>query len=173
MNYQLITQIPYCCAATSLIMILERRRLPHGNQQEISRELGLILPHEGPMPEAGYGTQIQKDKYSIEKYFDTHSIPLYCSHYFIIDLKEAEQCIKKNLKENNDIMVCFSNRLLGDQEGGHIGLIESMDKKSITLISPETDQTKRVKVDLDKLLDSVNKHSKKNGSGFWIISEHQ
>ena len=77
--YKLIKQKPYCCVPVCISMILDRRKIKHGSQEEIGYELGLVVLKEkthlftkvriGKKPVAGYGTQINKEKYSINNYF--------------------------------------------------------------------------------------------------------
>ena len=77
--YKLIKQKPYCCVPACISMILDRRKIKRGSQEEIGYELGLVVPKEkthlftktrtGKKPVAGYGTQINKEKYSINNYF--------------------------------------------------------------------------------------------------------
>lgn len=79
MKFKIIKQKPYCCVGTCLEMILNRHNIYNNGQVDIACELGLIVPtsykelyHDaiiGNKPNAGYGTQIQKEEYSINYFF--------------------------------------------------------------------------------------------------------
>ncbi len=179
--YKPITQKPYCCVPACVSMILNRRKIKHGSQEEIGYELGLTVPKEdahlftkvrtGRKPAAGYGTQVGKKKYSISKYFLKNKISLKETYYPPEKIKDAKRFISDGLKNNNDIIACFDNNQLyvvGD--GGHVSLIESISGNLAVLIDPEKGAPKRRKVEISKLLTAMKKHGKKNRGGFWIIS---
>ena len=44
--YKPIDQKQYCCVPTCVSMILNRRKIPHGTQDEIGYDLGLTVPKE-------------------------------------------------------------------------------------------------------------------------------
>ena len=74
-KYKKITQKPYCCCGACLEMILNRHKITNKGQEDIAYELGLVVPEKDEnlfkkarieeKPIAGYGTQIQKEEYSI------------------------------------------------------------------------------------------------------------
>jgi ribosomal protein S24E len=67
-------------------MVLLRRNIPLMSQEEIGYQLGLTVPKKmkkilpkartGKKPIAGWGTQAQKPKHSINKFFERNNIKL-------------------------------------------------------------------------------------------------
>lgn len=178
--YKLIKQKPYCCVPACISMILDRRKIKHGSQEEIGYELGLIVPKEkahlftkvrtGKKPTTGWGTQVNKKKYSITNYFSKHKIRLKEAYYPIEKVKDVKNFTAENLQKGNDLIVCFNNkRLYGAGDYGHVSLIQEIKVDIVTLINPEKDAPK--KVELAKLIDAMRYHRKKRG-GFWVISGH-
>lgn len=180
--YKTITQKPYCCVPACISMVLDRRKIKHGSQEDIGYELGLIVPKEdaylfakvrtGRKPAAGYGTQVGKKKYSISKYFMKNKINLKETYYPPEKIKNAKKLILNLLKNNNDIIACFdNNHLYGIGDGGHVSLIESINGNIAVLVDPEKGVPKRRKVETSKLLTAIKKHGNKNRGGFWVISD--
>ncbi|MBU3957523.1 MAG: hypothetical protein KKB25_00425 [Nanoarchaeota archaeon] len=179
--YKPITQKPYCCVPACISIILGRRKIKHKSQEEIGYELGLTVPKEdahlfkkvrtGKKPIAGYGTQVQKKKYSINNYFSKNKIKLKETYYPAEEIKDVKKFIIGNLENNNDLIVCFDNgRLYGVGNGGHVSLVESIKEKVVTLIDPEKGVPKRRKAKLSKLLSAMKYHGKKRRGGFWLIT---
>ena len=86
MEYNPIKQRPYLCTAACIEMIFDRRNIEHDTQENIACSLGLIVPEEksslyacatvsNTRPKSGWGTQVQKDEYSINNYFLTQYTP--------------------------------------------------------------------------------------------------
>jgi len=180
--YKLIQQQPYCCVPACIAMILDRRNIPHGIQEEIGYELGLIVPKKeerlflkvrtGKKPISGWGTQVQKKHYSINKYFGNYNIPLQERTYHVEELIDVATFIADNLKDGNDIIVCFEyGKLFGKGNWGHACLIDSIDinHRIITLLDPEV-KVKR-EVSLEKLVYAIKVHEKKGGA-FWLITSN-
>jgi len=179
MKYKLIKQRRYCCVPAVLSMILDRRKIKHGTQENIGCELGLIVPKEkahlfkkartGKKPPAGYGVQISKNDCSINDYFIRHNIPLEEKFYPLEKIKNIKNFITENLKNDNDIIVCFNNKLLfGVGDCGHVSLIENINNEIITLNNPTRKKLNK-KVKLQKLIKAIKYHGEKNRGGFWII----
>ena len=180
--YKPIKQKPYCCVPACISMILNRRKIKHGSQEEIGYELGLIISKEkvhlftkvrtGKKPAAGYGTQINKKKYSIANYFSKNKIKLKEIYYPIEENKDIKKFIVENLKSGNDLIVCFDNKkLYSEGDFGHVSLIQNINNNIVTLIDPEKSVPNRRKVKLQKLVEAMKYHSKKKRGGFWVISE--
>ena len=103
-HYKLIVEKPYCCVPATIQMILARRGLSYESQDDIGKQLGLIVPPDavsefsnvrtGPEPKAGYGTQISKDEFSIDKYFKQQKIPLKIENYKPKNVEDLEKTIK-------------------------------------------------------------------------------
>ncbi len=179
--YKRTAQKPYCCVPACISMILDRRKIKHENQEEIGYELGLVVPEEkrnaftkvrtGKKPSAGYGTQVSKKEYSINRYFLKNNIGLKETYYPTKSIRHANEFIIKNLENDNDIIACFNNQqLYGEGDWGHVSLIQSINKDIVALIDPRTDLLIR-EVNLEKLVKAMEYHGKKNRGGFWVISD--
>lgn len=162
-------------------MVLDRRKIKHGSQEEIGYELGLIVPKNderfftkvrtGRKPVAGYGTQIQKDKYSISNYFLKNKINLKETYFPVEKIKDIKSFIRDNLKIN-DLIVCFSyKKLYGTVEYGHVSLIQNMKGEIVTLVDPWKKGPAERKVKLSDLVRAMKYHGKEKRGGFWLISE--
>lgn len=180
--YKPIKQKPYCCVPACIFMVLDRRKIKHGSQEEIGRELGLVVPKEkthlfikirtAKKPIAGYGTQVNKKKYSINNYFLKNNIKLKEVYYLLEEIKDIKKFIVENLKSGNDLIVCFDSRkLYGIGDYGHVSLIQNINNNIITLIDPEKDVPNKRKVDLQKLVEAMKRHGKEKRGGFWVISK--
>lgn len=168
MKYNKIIQKPYCCVGACLEAILNRHNIENTGQEDIAYQLGLIVPEEdknlfkrvriGEKPNAGYGTQIQKEEYSINNYFVQNNIPLEEEYYFITDLEEANTFLFLN--NDNDILICMHCGTLYDKpyaDWGHMVLFENIKSNEVTIleVSPKRDYES---FPLDKLLESISIH---------------
>jgi len=180
--YKPLDQKPYCCVPTCIVMVLDRRKIPHGSQDEIGYELGLTVPKEkahlytkvrtGKKPIAGWGTQVGKKQYSINHFFKNSNIRLKETYFFVKDISDVREFIISNIKSNNDIIVCFNNeKLYSKGDWGHVSLIQGIEKNIVSLVDPGKDVPKIRKVKLDKLIEAMEYHGKEKSGGFWLISE--
>lgn len=151
--YKPIIQKPYCCVPACICMILERKGIKYGSQEEIGYDLGLTVPKQkahlfhkvrtGKKPIAGYGTQVNKKEYSITNFFGKNKIKLKETYYPIDKIQNVDKFITENLSKHNDIIVCFNNKkLYRTGDCGHVSLIQSINNEIITLIDPEKDVPK-------------------------------
>jgi hypothetical protein len=163
-------------------MILDRRKIIHGSQEDIGYDLGLTVPEDkaglfkrvriGKKPSAGYGTKVSTPRYSINHYFKKYRIYLKEEYYPIRKVHDIKKFIATNLKNNNDVIVCFNNkRLHGIGDYGHVSLIQDINKGYLTIIDPGINVPKIRRVRLSKLIDAIEHHGEKNRAGFWIISK--
>lgn len=181
MKYEKVTQKPYCCTAACLEMILNRHNIPNNGQEKIAYELGLIVPKNyvnqfkkvrtGLMPKAGYGTQIQKEEYSISNFFKKHNIPLIYEYHYIDD----EECVIKFLKENNcnDIIVCANCSKLyeiNNENYGHMVLFDHLENNSVVILDPGVNRDIE-KIKIDKVIEAIKYHGKDNVGGFLLIRQ--
>lgn len=161
-------------------MILERRKIKHGSQEEIGYELGLVVPIEkahlfarartGKKPVAGYGTQVGKKRYSINSYFSKNNIKLKEKYFYPGNAKNVKRFINENLKGGNDMIACFNNKkLYGKGDWGHVSLVQGINKDTVTLIDPAKGARK---ASLTKLVKAMKHHWRKRRGGFWLISEY-
>lgn len=179
MKYQKVIQKPYCCVGACLEMILNRNHIANDGQVVIACQLGLTVPEEyrdeypnaiiGEKPDAGYGTQIQKRKFSINNFFKINNIDLKEKYYFITDVTVA----KKFLLDNNkyDIMICCHCATLYDnlyEDWGHMVLFENIYNNNVTILDP-SDNKCYENISLERLLKSKIEHGQSNGAGFYLI----
>ncbi len=180
--YKPITQLPYHCVPACLKMVLDRRKIKHGTQDEIGHELGLIVPNEiahkfkkvktGSKPIAGYGTQVAKKRFSINHFFRKYKIDLKESYFPLEKVKNHSKFISDNISKANDVIVCFnSKRLFGSGDWGHACVIQSINRNIVTLIDPGRSVPKKRRAELPNLIDAIKRHGKKRRGGFWVISE--
>ncbi len=183
-SYKSIGQLPYCCVPACITMIMDRRKIKHESQEKIGYSLGLIVPKEkkslfrkvrtGKRPNAGYGTRIDIPKYSINHYLKKNKILLKEEYHTVDKTKSVESFIKNNLRENNDIMVCFNNkRLFGTGDYGHVCLITGAGNSTINVIDPSKNSPKTRKIKIYRLIDAIKHHGIKNRAGFWVITREQ
>jgi len=182
-KYVLKRQKPYCCVPTCMQMILQRRRLSVLTQETIGIDLGLTVPAEaahnfkntpsGKQPPAGWGTRINLKKYSLNSFFKKRKIPLVCKYFRAERIKNVKKFITTNIKEGNDILICYAYGLLfsNRQQHGHANLIEGIHKDKITLVNPKRDKSKRVTVPRKQLVLAIVDHKKGKTplGGFWVI----
>ncbi len=181
-KYIPLVQQRYCCVPACIQMVLLRRNIPPISQEEIGYDLGLIVPQKdkklfckvriGKKPLAGWGTQVEKENYSINRFFKKNKINLKSEYVFLTEPKRIKKFLKENLR-NKDIIVLFNyGKLYRGKEGdsGHVSIIENITGNHIVLIDPEYDVPKRRIVTLEKMSKAIESHGKEKGGGFWVIS---
>ena len=179
-RYTPLTQQPYCCVPTIIQIVLLRRNMQLFSQEEIGYELGLTVPKKykrilpkartGKKPPAGWGTQVQVPKYSINHFFKKFKLPLKEEYSPVSKIKNIKQWIKKQLEEDKDLIVCFNYGKLYSGKGEHVSLLESIHDNMVILVDSEQKVPKYRTVKLNKLIEAMKYHEKKQG-GFWIISK--
>src|SRR3989339_711624 len=179
--YKSITQLPYHCVPACLTMVLDRRKVKHGTQDEIGYELGLVVPNEiahefkkirtGKKPIAGYGTQVAKKQYSINHFFQKYKIKLREEYYPPEKIRDYAEFIADNISKSNDLIVCFNNELLfGSGDWGHVCVIQGIDRNVVMLMDPERSVPKKRRTELPNLIEAIKKHGEEKRGGFWVIS---
>lgn len=184
MKYEHISPKPYCCVPACIQMVLRRRRLPRPPAQgEIAYELGVVLPskdrhllprsYKSSRPKAGWGTRIDIKGYSLTAFFKHWNYALKEKYHRVTDFpseKKLRVFLKKNLKLNNDMLVCYSFPALYHLKGkvGHASLIEGVHGKYIILRDPSAEDRLAIRVLLSDLMTSMRGHYK---GGVWVISE--
>ncbi|MFH0906051.1 MAG: hypothetical protein V1824_01795 [archaeon] len=174
----------YSCVIACIQMILIKRNLKLLSQDKIGKYLGLIVPNKykelvkfakiGNKPSAGYGTQINKPKYSLNNFFRKNNYPLFETYYPLSKINNVSDFIKEQIKKDNDIIICLNYKILDKKyyNQGHTFIIDSIDKDNLILINPEYEAQKYKKVKLNKLIRAIKDHGEKNRGGFWIISKN-
>lgn len=180
-GYDLIVQEPWCCIPACVQMMLLRRGLPSGSQEDIGNELGLVVPPdyadcfdnvrsepEPPAGHTGYGTRIDEPEYNLESYFARNDLPLACEFHPPSDIGNISRFLQGHLQAGDDILVCFRYRhLYGVEEAGdngHGSLIQQLKGDSLVLADPHGCYPK---VSLDRFFEAVQVHK---AGGFWVVS---
>lgn len=180
--YKPIVQLPYTCVPACLTMILNRRKIKHGTQEEIGYELGLVVPKKeahafkkvrtGRKPKMGFGTQVAKKQYSLNSFFRKHKIQLKETYFPPEKVKDFAKFIADNISKSNDVIVCFNNKtLFGSGDHGHVCVIQGINNDVVTLFDPERNVSKKRKVKLPDLVNAIKKHGNEKRGGFWVISQ--
>lgn len=192
-GYTLIKQKKRCCVPACMYMILERRGLPSFDQEAIGKHIGLVVSKEiaeeegfkdveiaEEMPPGGYGTRTNEEEYSLDAFFSKENLPLKSDYYTLDDIEDVPSFIGDNLKDGNDIIVCFRVRHLYhdiDKEevgdAGHITLISEIEDDKVTLADTHFPEYRMVA--LEKLMEAIDYHRTDDIydtplGGFWVIS---
>ena len=65
------------------------------------------------------------------------------TYFSVTKIKNVKEWIKKQIKGDNDIMVCFNSGRLYEGEGqGHVSIIDSVSKNEVVLIDTGYDVPK-------------------------------
>ena len=185
MEYKLITQLPYCCVAGCIEIILKKYNINNLNQEEIAQKLGLIMPYDNKKelekyfkekdllnftskkPLCGFGTQINRRKYSLQQFVRNEELPL---NVKILKIEKINfEKLLRAKKENEDLILCFNyNQLYGfGNDGGHVSIFVEINGDEITLLDPDTKYLPYIKkVKLQDLYDSIQHHENGFG-GIW------
>ncbi len=179
MKYHKITQETYCCVGACMEMILNRRKINNKGQIDIACDLGLIVPEKykdiypkaiiGEKPKSGYGTQIQKEEYSINNFFRKNNINLVEEFHFIDNVQYAKQFLLEN--KENDILICCHCATLYDSphaNWGHMVLFDSINDDEVTILDP-SDKRNYETININKLIKAITIHGINNGAGFYLI----
>lgn len=184
--YRPISQQPYCCVPATLQWILYRHGLDILDQESIGAELGLRLPTKGKKlfknrhiifldktPKSGFGTQIQKKKYSIQRFFEKNGIALEISELIKPQTKaELRKILVENHKKDHDVILRYNNRIFkkdDEKSYGHFSVITKYDSRSerVTIGDPELPHFKTVS--LDQVLFSISDKIDGIGRGLYIV----
>lgn len=184
--YSPIVQKPFCCIPACLKMILERRNISYGSQEEIGNKLGLIVPKKvrhhfknvnttSSIPVLKCGTRvIFSKKPLINNFFEEEKIPLKEEYFKLKNIPDVKHFISENLMRRNDIIVFFHEKKLYGKgvAWGHASLIEAIENSTITLVDPKEGVPKRRQVSLIDLSKSIDYYGEKNRAGFWLILDN-
>lgn len=181
--YKPITEKDYCCVPAVLQMIQGRRGLRYNSQDEISYQLGLIVPQDleqkflkvrtGPKPQTGYGTQTSKEEFSIRNYFRRNSIPLKFIKLQLQTAGELHSRLSTSIQAGDDVIICYNSRLLfGDGDIEHVSLIQEFDTETgdLVVVDPAIGAPKLRKTTIERLFETFNAHDVSNNGGLWIVS---
>lgn len=185
-NYRPILQLPYCCVPATLQWILYRHRLDILDQESIGAELGLRLPVKGKtlfrnrrirfvptVPKEGYGTQIEKERYSIKRFLSKNNIALEISDIFLPRTKrELEKFLREELTAGHDIILRYNNQIFkraGEKSYGHFSVVAGFDNRTerVTIGDPEMPHFKTAS--LEQILYSMSERIDGIRRGLYIV----
>lgn len=185
-RYIPFTQQRYLCVPTCLQMIMYRHGIPLQSAEDIGYALGLTVPEDdlrlfsegkartGERPSAGWGTQIYKPEFEINKVLRSLDIPL---HVDVDTDVTSPQNLRGKLQKvqdaDGDALVCFDWGKLWDRDerAGHLSVFDRLDGEDIWIVDPERNSPKHRKVSLQKLYEAIRFHGPKNSAGVWVITK--
>ena len=185
--YRPFYQLPYCCVPATLQWILYRHGFDILDQETIGGELGLRLPLKAKQfftnkkikylqkePKEGFGTQIEKKKYSIGNFFIKYNIPLAISGMNVFKNKnELKKFLVDNLSKNSDIIVRYNNHLFkrkGQKSCGHFAVIAEFDDTSEKVIIGDPELPHFRKTTLKQLLYSISNQIDGIQRGLYVVN---
>ena len=146
------------------------------DQELIGIELGLRIPKKGKKifkrvgikfldkdPVGGFGTQIEKEKYSI---------PLIISKLLFFETEhELRNFLKDNLKSGNDVILRYNNVIFksGEKGHGHFSVISEYDDKTAEVVIGDPNPPFFKKASLKQILYSISNKLDGQRRGFYII----
>lgn len=146
--------------------------------------MGLTVPEKdaglftkvrtGERPASGWGTQIQKPEYDINKVFSAHDIPLSANvdtGPFTLD--SLRQRLDDIQKQDGDALLCFDYRVLwgGTPGQGHVCVFDHIDGDDVWMVDPWPDVPKLRKASLQNLAKAIDFHGAHNTCGVWEITK--
>jgi hypothetical protein len=184
MRYLPFVQQPYCCVPASIQMILHRRGLKVLAQEEIGYHLGLTVPlsdhfavpgarvNEHAPSEAGFGTQVQTENYSLNKFFNRYGYDLQFELFTPEAVGNHHDWLRRQIDAGNDVICCFDYPSLYSDHGGkgHVSVVDDVETTATVLIDPGYSVPKRRRVESSRLINSMTLHGPKNSGGYWLIS---
>lgn len=181
-RYLAFNQQPFCCVPACIQMIMYRRRIPLFSQELIGSELGLVVPKRttwilhnartGKRPVSGWGTQVEREEYSLNSFFERNSIPLYERYYSPEKIHSLTQVLLNHKRQDDDLMACFRyGTLYGTKSiNGHVSLVESIHEDTVLLVDPKYGVPKFREVSVTRLKKAIEIHGQIRRAGIWSIS---
>jgi hypothetical protein len=123
---------------------------------------------------AGYGTQITKDEFSIDAYFNRHKIRLSIKLLKPNNLEELEDILNNAISNDNDIAICYDSiKLFNEGDIEHFSLVQSIDKDGyLEIIDPAIGAPLVRKTTVQKLFEVLQSHNISKIGGIWLISSN-
>lgn len=186
-KYPNILQLPFCCVPATLQKILYRHGLDILDQELIGAELGLRLPPKGKdffsnpkiiylkqTPKEGYGTQIEKRRYSINTFFRRNRIPLKFSRLYHFNQEDGlNNFLVKQFQLGNDVVLRYNNAIFKRKDGksyGHFSLLTGIDKAKKTVTISDTELPFIKQSALTDLLFATSDQIDGIKRGFYLVS---
>lgn len=188
-RYTPLTQQDYCCVPTSVQMIMYRNNIPLLPAEEIGYHLGLTVSPEvshlfysartSPEPPAdwGYGTQISKDEFDMNKAFAHLQIPLkYHSRLAsdIADESELTDALRAVEEANGDALLCFNHGVIDGEYrsySGHVVVFDRMIDGKVRIVDASPRHPKWREVEVPLLFDAIQSHGDDNSGGIWFFEK--
>lgn len=174
--YTPLTQQKYCCLPCCIQWIMLRRDLKLISQDEMARDLGVVIAPEDqrlfnvkmkiakklPPDKLGYGTWV----YKIPQFLKKHKIPLSVERFYPSKIGDVKNFLCENLKNGNDIIVSFNIAAYAKSGSGinygHSCIIDSITTKNkniiVSLGDPAYSHRKFFDIELQKLLNGMTKY---------------
>lgn len=180
--YKPLVQMTYCCGPCAFLWILHRRGY-WVDQEEIAWYCKLKIPKKEAKKfvrkmriaksKKDDGTSVEKLHIYLNKMLKDKKIPLSIEKYPISKVKDPKKLLIENLKTGNDVMFDFACKLFPQYQyhGGHVCVVAEFDpqKEILTLGDPGGSRPKYWKVNLKKIVKSMDKKYDGHERGFWII----
>lgn len=187
-EYRPFSQLPYCCVPATLQWILYRRGLDILNQESIGADLGLRLPLKGKKlfqnskiifvskePKNGFGTQIERKRYSIQHFFSKNKIPLRISDLISpLTKQEFKEIIGHHLAKNNDVILRYNNQIfkqVGEKNYGHFSVITDLDEQTERTIIGDPEIPHFKVTTLDQIFFSISNQIDGIQRGIYIVTK--
>lgn len=173
-NYIPLTQQKYCCVPCCLQWILLRSGLKMFSQDQLAKDLGVVIPPEDqrlfnikqktlaklPKGKGGYGVWTYKFPQVIKKY----GWPLMVRRFYPSKIPDVKKFLADNLSAGNDIIVTFNVAAYAKPGSGvnygHACIIDSLKingKKAVVILGdPSFSHRKFFEIDLQKLLSGMS-----------------
>jgi hypothetical protein len=163
-------------------MILEADHITHLDQKTIGYTLGLAVPDEyqtefpqarRKRPSSGWGTEIQKDEYSLNNFFRTYDLPYKETYIFPSSQEELAKYIQ-NLSDIDHVIICLNHKsaFASNADWGHVVLLSCRDQHYVYLIDPDRYlQKPERRIDIATLYKAIETHGRNNRAGLWIIKK--
>lgn len=173
-NYIPLTQQKYCCLPCCLQWIMLRRGLKLASQDEMAKNLGVVIAPEDqrlfnvkmkiskklPKGKTGYGVWT----YKIPQFLKKYGIPLKVKRFYPSKIKNVTKFLSDNLESGNDIIVSFNMAAYAKPERGvnyvHSCVIDSIKIRDrsviVTLGDPAFSHRKFFDIELEKLLSGMS-----------------
>jgi hypothetical protein len=189
-KYIPLTQQKDCCVPTCIQMIMLRHNISLLPTELIGYYLGLIVPKKdlkyfwnarsGKKPIAGWGTQVNNEKYKPNDAFKKLKLPLKINFNLIdnfADLDSFKNYLRKIEKIKKDIIICYDYGTLfnTNHHNGHVCVLDRvyLIKGKVRIIDPENNNPKWRVVNIKKLYNSMKFHGPQKSGGFWEITVNQ
>jgi hypothetical protein len=175
-HYVPLTQQKYCCLPCCIQWILLRRGMKLLSQDEMARDLGVVIAPEDqrlfnikmkvtkklPRGKLGYGTW----SYTIPNFLKKHKIPLTVRRHYPSKLDDVKKFLCEHLKTGNDIIVSYNVAAYAKPGSGvkyvHSCIVDSVtsNKKDVivTLGDPAYSHRKFFDIELQKLLNGMTNY---------------